>query len=446
MLSSIRFYARRAAELRASGQFFDAVAGRLRAGLAALKFNAQQAAGHIYKEYSVDLPAGYPAKKITLRLSVPVIDTASKLAFNDHTVNDEGRTTSSVLALMIGGFAISRDMGKTWKLIKIEDHPEHRFFQIKDIGEGEFLVQGFPSEYRSSKTRPLDLLVVNEEGKILVKHPMHSHRWHGSRSAAMSGGTIMFAEYLSNVVVDGRRPVNCKVWRSRDRGRTWQIVMGMTDGEIRHFHFLQPRPGHPGEWWLTSGDHPPECHVWVTKDDGDTWRDISTPERDRIEVSSGEIYKRDLFRLTDMVWLDDEIVWGTDDSLRDSNPPGARIFRSAIGRRLKPELVGVGKWHFRSVVDIGEYLLFLSQRSNVPGAPPEDKRPSVFLVPKQRIPGAPSMMHVCDLDAYPTRDRPGFTFSKASRAAVDGTFFSYRSSEDVFPAGHRMLRWDVKLE
>lgn len=445
MLSSIRFYIRRARELRASGQFFDAVIARLRAGRAASRFNAQQAAGRVYKEYSADLPVGYSAKKITLRLSVPVLDSISKLAFNDHTVDEEGRTTSSVLALTIGGFAISPDLGKTWKLVKIEGHPEHRFFQIKDIGEGEFLVQGLPSEHRSSKNRPLDLMVVNEEGKVLVKHPMHGHRWHGSRSAAMVGGTIMFAEYLSNVAINGRRPVGCKVWRSRDRGRTWHTVFEMTGGQIRHFHFLQPRPKHPGEWWLTSGDHPPECQIWVTKDDGDSWENVSHPEQERVEVS-GEQYKRDLFRLTDMVWLNGEVVWGTDDSLRAASPPGARVFRSAIGRRLKPELVGIGKWHFRNVIDIGEYLLFLSQRSNVATAPPEDKRPSVYLMPKQRVQGAPAMVHVCDLDAYPTRDRPGFTFSKASRAAVGGTFFSYRSSEDVFPAGHRILEWNVRLE
>lgn len=444
MLGNIRFYIRRARELRATGHFFDAVFARLRAGRANARFNSEQAVGRVYKEYSADLPVGYTARKITLRLSVPVLLARPRLAFSDHVVDEQGRTTQTVLALTTGGFAISRDLGKTWKVVKVEDHPEHRFIQIKDIGQGEFLTQAYPAEHRGSKIRPLDLLVVNEAGKVLVKHPMHSHRWHGSRSAAIMDGTIMFAEYLSNIAAKGRRPVDCKVWRSGDRGRTWHVVMEKTGAEIRHFHFLQPRPDHSREWWLSSGDLPHECHVWVTKDDGDTWDDISRPKRDHIEAS-GALYKRELFRLTDLAWLGDEVVWGTDDFMGSAKPPGARIFRSAIDSRLKPELVGTGKWHFRNVVDIGDYLLFLSQRTNVATAPPENKKPGIYLMPKQPISGAPAMVHVCDLDAYPTRDRPGFTFSKASRAAVDGTFFTYRSSEDVFPAGHKILEWNVSF-
>jgi hypothetical protein len=37
----------------------------------------------------------------------------------------------------------------------------------------------------------------------------------------------------------------------------------------------------------------------------------------------------------------------------------------------------------------------------------------------------------------------GFTFSKASRAAAGGTFFSYRAPYHLFPSGHQILRWDV---
>jgi len=379
-----------------------------------------------------------------LRLSVPYVAKNPRVSFSDHVMDQKDRMTNTVLATMTGGIAVSRDLGKTWKIIKVDGHSDHRFINVKDIGEGEFLIQTIPPETRASRLAPLDLLVVNEDGKVLAKHAAHSHRWHGPRSAAIVGGTIMFAEYLSNNIVDGKRPVGCKVWRSRDRGRSWQIVMQKTGEEVRHFHFLQPRPGYENQWWLTSGDLPQECHVWVTWDDGDSWDDISVPEQERIEVS-GVRYKRDLFRLTDLAWQGGNVIWGTDDYMGGSKPPGARVFRSVVGRHLAPELVGTGKWHFRNVVDVGDYLLFLSQRSTSSNAP-EDKRPGVYLVPKQPVAGAPAMVHVCDLDAYPTRDRPGFTFSKASRAAVNGTFFSYRSGEDVFPAGHKILEWNVSFE
>ncbi|HTT98514.1 MAG TPA: hypothetical protein VMF58_10725 [Rhizomicrobium sp.] len=445
MWQVIRFYVQRARELRSSGQLGHAILSRLRRRHAEARFNAEQSTARVRKEYSADLPVGYPARKITLSLSVPFTQTKPNIAFTDHVVDQQDRMTNTVLATMRGGFVVSRDLGKTWKIVKVEGHAEHYFINVKDIGLGEFLIQTIPPQSRGIKNVPLDMLVVNESGKVIVKHPAHSHRWHGSRSAAIAGSTILFAEYLSNIAVDGKRPADCKVWRSRDRGRSWEAVFEQLGGNVRHFHFLQPRPGNEGEWWLTSGDLPSECHIWVTHDDGDNWDDISTPRRERIKAS-GEHYKRDLFRLTDLAWVEGDVIWGTDDHVGYGKPPGARVFRSAIGRRLEPELIGIGRWHFRNMVDIGDFLLLLSQRSNVAGTPDALKKPSVHLVPKKAVPGAPGMVHVCDLDIYPTRDRPGFTFSKASRAAVDGTFFTYRSSEDVFPAGHRILEWKVTLE
>ncbi len=445
MLGQIKHYLRRARELSAQGDLANAVFARISSRRATAKFSAQQAKGKVFKEYSALLPEGSGAQKITLRLSVPFLRGVSKFAFADHVVDEQGRMTQTLLALGTGGFAISRDLGKTWKTVKIKGHSGHSFFQIGDIGGGEFLVQGFPAQDRASKVIPLDLLVVSEDGAVLAKHPRHSHRWHGCRSMGRSGETLMFAEYLSNIAVNGRRPVDCRVWRSRDRGRTWQVVFQQSGANVRHFHFLQPRPGVAGEWWLTSGDLPNECHIWVSKDAGESWNEVSVPKDQYVEAS-GELYKRDLFRLTDLVWLGDEVVWGTDDYMGSGVPPGARVFKSRIGGRLKPELVGIGKWHFRSAVDIGDHLLFISQKSNVAHTSRADARPGVYLMPKNRASGAPGLFHVCDLDTYPSRDRPGFTFSKASRAAVNGTFFSYRSSEDVFPAGHRILEWNVTLE
>jgi hypothetical protein len=40
----------------------------------------------------------------------------------------------------------------------------------------------------------------------------------------------------------------------------------------------------------------------------------------------------------------------------------------------------------------------------------------------------------------------GFTFSRSSRAAVDGRFFSYRDAQDAFPGGVRILQWDIAFE
>ena len=61
--------------------------------------------------------------------------------------------------------------------------------------------------------------------------------------------------------------------------------------------------------------------------------------------------------------------------------------------------------------------------------------------------GVSDFVHLFDLDSFPSEKRAvGFTFSRASRAAKDGVFFSYRSDEDVFHGDHNLLEWRVRLE
>jgi len=66
--------------------------------------------------------------------------------------------------------------------------------------------------------------------------------------------------------------------------------------------------------------------------------------------------------------------------------------------------------------------------------------PGVFLMPKKAA--LPQLVHLFDVDVH-SQVRTGFTYSRASRAAKDGTFFTYRGGTDAFPAGHKILRWDV---
>jgi hypothetical protein len=444
MWHQLRSYVQRGRRLAQSGELADAIRVRFRSWHQTLQFNAGQIIEKQYKEYSADLPAGLAARKITLRLSVPKLPLRPVFAFADHVVDEAGKMTDTVLAVTAGGFAISRDRGKTWKRITVKQYSGCRFAQIISLGDGEFLANVVPAGSEGSKTALLDLLVLNERGDVLVRHAAQGHRWHGCRGIHSSNGTLMYAEYPSNMLVKRRRPSACRVFRSRDRGRTWKVVFEQTGLQIRHFHFLQTRPNFAGEWWLTSGDFPHESRIWVTRDDGDSWASVTASLPERVQID-GTAFDHSMFRSTDLVWMDDHIVWGTDDPLLEADPPGARVFRSKADMTLAPELVGVGKWHFRNAVDIGDFILFLAQRSNQPNPSPEDNRPSVYLMPKKPVPGIPSLLFLFSLDAYPSRRSPGFTFSKASRAAIDGTFFSFRSSEDVFPAGHRILEWNVRL-
>jgi hypothetical protein len=258
----------------------------------------------------------------------------------------------------------------------------------------------------------------------------------------MADGVLMFAEYpyeIPNPAPEQRD--TSRVWRSRDRGRSWHIVFEVRD--IRHLHFLQARPGRAGEWWLTSGDAPLESRIWVSKDHGETWHDTTAAYDKTLRI--GEVqYPKSVFRLTDLAWQDDDVVWGTDDFLGSvkGDVPGSRVFRSPCAEVLVPQVVGRSRWQIRNMVDAGEYFFILTQGCVRPNATMEEKKPGVFLMSKAGR--EPQVAHLFDVEIH-TQTRTGFTYSSASRTARDGTFFTFRGSTDAFPKGHRFLRWDVRF-
>ncbi|MEI9930519.1 MAG: hypothetical protein WDM89_08205, partial [Rhizomicrobium sp.] len=356
-------------------------------------------------------------------------------SFDEHLTGEDGRPTEIVIATCKAGFAISKDLGQSWKRVRVEGRDKHRFVHAKWIGNSEFLLQGSTGNAHGPNKAPVDLFVINESGKVLAEHSAISQRWHGCRAVGQAGGTLMYAEYPRNEPVNGKRTSSARVFRSRDRGRSWQVVFEQPPANIRHFHFLQPRPGNPGEWWLTSGDAPHESHIWVSKDDGDSWSEVTAMLPRMLEIN-GTVYERDAFRLTDLVWLSDDLIWATDDAFSHANPPGACVFRSKIGPTLAPHLVGRGQWHFRNIIDIGDHLVFFSQRATRQGGEKCLRHPGIYLMDKRSY----AFTHIFDVDCIPSDSRAsGFTFSRASRASKDGKFFTYRSEEDLFPEGQRIL-------
>jgi len=396
--------------------------------------------------YSADLPEGFGARRITMRLSAISLQPRPTLSFSDHVTDEFGRPTDTLLGVLHGGIAISHDLGRRWNLVKVKGREAHHFVHARSIGNSEYLVQSTPSREDADNKPVVDLLVVNEKGEVLAEHPRHGFRWHGCRAVDDARGTLMYAEYPRNKMVEGKRPSPARVFRSRDRGRSWQVVFERPGTEIRHFHFLQARRMVPGEWWLTSGDYPHESHIWISRDDGDNWTDLTSALPPSFELN-GTKHDHDVFRLTDLVFSDDEVIWATDDDLVSAIPPGASVFRSVVGPALAPRFVGRGRWHFRSIVDLGDYLVLLSQRSSKSAAKLNAGGPGVYLMRKHPQSGAEAFAHLFDLDVFPTKEqRVGFTFSRASRAAKNGIFFSYRSDQDVFNGGHRMLEWRVDFE
>ncbi|HEX3652205.1 MAG TPA: hypothetical protein VHU18_05205 [Rhizomicrobium sp.] len=398
------------------------------------------------REYVTALPDGFSARQVRVRLSVPNVRTSSLAGFSDHLLDASGAATDTVIATMIGAFAISHDLGSTWQTVRIRSgrFRRHRLLHMKHIGGGEFLVQAEAERWHPGAPRKIDNLVVDVKGNVLTAQQMNGSHWHGPRSVDIADGTLMYAEYPYEDPDAGvEERASSRVLRSRDSGRTWEVVLEFQGHQVRHFHFLQARPGVPREWWLTSGDHPLESRIWVSRDDGDSWEDLTREFGEKVPIAGLE-FPRTIFRLTDLAWEQNDIVWGTDDFLaRNQFPmPGARVFRSPNGK-LAPAVVGKAKWPIRNIVDAGEYYFVLTQGCFQADAPAAEKMPGVYLMRKSGD-SSPGLVHLFDVDIH-SRGRTGFTYSRASRAARNGTFFTYRGSTDAFPYGHKILRWDVSF-
>jgi len=398
--------------------------------------------GHEHREYCVALPQGWGAKKVVVQIGVPPMPGHLPFGFCDHATDQSGNPTRTVTATTTGGFVISEDLAESWRPVLVSGYRNHAVIHVRGLGHGEFLAQVKPASLKGDRRVPTDLLVVNDDGQVIASHPGIGPRWHGCRAVDFARGTLMYAEYPANK--EGNRS-SSRVFRSRDRGRSWTTVFEQDSKAVRHFHFLQARPGSPGEWWLTSGDEGPQSKVWVSHDDGDNWHDITSGSP---LVIDGVKYPRNIFRLTDLVWSGDEVIWGADDSLPCLKPPGTRVFRARDVSLAVPHVVGCMRWPGRSLGDVGNFLMVLSQGANRRDATPEESKPSVFLMPKREIDGGPGLIPLFEIDNFggnPWAGK-GFTYSRASRVAFDGTFFTYRAPYQALPSPQQILRWKISFE
>jgi len=388
-----------------------------------------------FKEYTAELPAGFPAQRVAVRLSIPALPRSRMFEFTEHAGD-------LVLAVSKGGFAISHDLGASWTFVGIQGYGGHQFLHVKSIGDGEYLAQAVRPDWNRRGRRRVDILVVDDHGNVRAQNRIDGSPWHACRAVDFKNGTLMYAEYPYDVAASMGARFPSRVLRSRDRGRSWDAVFEQSGADVRHFHFLQARPGVPGEWWLTSGDKPAESHIWVSRDDGDTWESLTDSFGDQVAID-GVTYPRAIFRLTDLVWDGTDVLWGTDDLLQGTkkDTAGPRVFKSPATGKLIPRVIGRCRWPVRNIVDAGDVFLLMTQGSIRPDARPEEKRPGVFLAPKHAAP-VHDVVHLFDAEIH-SAIRTAFTYSKASRAAKDGVFFTARSGTDIFPYGHKILKWEV---
>ena len=406
---------------------------------------------------------------VRLKAEVPEFERPGQLSsFGYHAAKTDDRK-SRVVATFTGGLQFSDDLGKSWKI-----HSLAKDRLAKKLGvEGSNLANAFitadqsilaqikapPTYATQANENPAMILRFSSDGKLLsTASPGHSH-WHGTRSIDQSGKTILYAEYPNNKnrftpngledvdeeALDLRMP---GVFRSVDDGETWEKVFEQSWRDIRHFHVVAADPYLPGTWWLSSGDKPDESRVWRSDDDGSTWRDVSLNQPKYDCYPGIESTTRSAYRFTD-IWIgEDTLIWGSDDWLGGfanvykpnvplKNRAGSRIFMTKKSEQLELVDMGYVGNPVRSMIDVGPALVVMTEakRSTFP-------KPQVFLVSKTQ-PGL--VAEICTVDAHNPAGT-GFVFSRASRVAEDGVFFTFRSKFDLLEAPARFARWTISFE
>ena len=266
----------------------------------------------------------------------------------------------------------------------------------------------------------------------------------------------MYAEYPENTskyrLIDGHElgpdedpPTPSRVYRSTDDGQSWSVAFEVDWREIRHFHTLVPDPHEEGVWWLSSGDRAQESRVWRSPDGGLSWPEV-TCEEPAFDLGSQQHLSQACHRYTDVHITRDELFWGADDwmggatgDLEDllARRTGARFFVSQKGERLDPKPVGWAGNPVRTITDVGEALIATTEAKRVTRI----GNPQVFLISKKDYALSTELFRA----GVFRDDGSGFTYSRASRAARDGVFYSHRSEKDVFDSPGGILRWELEF-
>lgn len=401
---------------------------------------------------------------MTIRLSIPQLPVGAEGSqFAEHVYDRKlGVTTPNVILTGRSFIVESKDNGNTWKLIKIATVGDRRLYNCFTTDEGNHIVQALPEANTSTSNTNAERATVflfDKNWELISINESPRARWHGRSSIDQAGNTIMFAEYHDNTAKYDKlykddyskwRPLmsTSRVFRSRDGGRTWEVVFEVSPDDIRHLHTLQADPFLPKTWWLSSGDRALESRVWRSNDDGDSWIEVTNPNPQIVLPPNGRDLAQAAFRYTDLIIDQDSLIWGTDDIMGRSvaaNPKsaqdmrtGSRIYRTPKSNPLQLEELGYIGNPVRSIVDVGPAYLFITE-ANIGY---HSLRPQVVALFKDNM---NSPIEVATIDNFrigPT----GFCYSKTSKAALNGRFFSYRNHTDVFDnVKPFLLQWDIEF-
>jgi hypothetical protein len=401
---------------------------------------------------------------MTIRLSIPQLPAeAAGSYFAEHVYNRKlGVGTANVILTGRSVIVESTDNGDTWKVIKNPAVEGRRLFNCFTTDDGNHIVQAVPeANIRATKSNieRATLFLFDKDWQLISVNESPSGRWHGRASIDQAGDTIMFAEYHDNTAkydtlykndYSKWRPLMStgRVFRSRDGGRTWEVVFEVSPDDIRHLHTLQADPFLPKTWWLSSGDKALESRVWRSNDDGDSWIEVTDPKPNISVPPEIKNHSQAAFRYTDLIIDKDSLIWGTDDimgSITKTDPrlahdlrTGSRIYRTPKSNPLQLEELGYVGHPVRSIVDVGLAYLFITEAN----LGYHSLRPQVVALFKNKMNYPIEVATIDNFHTGPT----GFSYAKTCKAAFNGRFFSHRNYNDVFRNVYTYcLQWDVEF-
>ena len=400
--------------------------------------------------HSVPVDPAFGFSRIVVRLTLP--GAARTGLFGEHVWDETNQvTTPMVIATYSDGVAVSEDNGFAWRHVSL---PAVKGLNVRNCfttSRGTHLLHAFREGGQNPELQRFSADWAHLDQQELARSP-----WHARGAIGERGGVIMFAEYPDNVSKyklgrgeelgpDDAPPLSARVYRSTDDGETWDVSFEKDWDEIRHFHTLVPDPYEPGVWWLSSGDRHNECRVWRSSDDGLSWHEATNPEP-KVDLGAHQHLAQASQRQTDVYITKDELFWGADDWLGGASGElddllarrtGARFFASPKGERLDPRPLGWAGNPVRTLTDLGEALIATTEAKHVTRI----GNPQVFLISKPDFQLSTELFR----PGVFRDDGSGFTYSRASRAARDGVFYSYRGAKDVFDRPGGILRWQVEF-
>lgn len=408
------------------------------------------------KTYSCALDPAFGFKQLNLTLTVPDFpDSWVYSRFTEHVYDRAmGVQSNTIICVIAGGVVVSTDLGRTWRHHSLPDVKDERIRHVFTCDDGSHLLQTF-EPYKAADR--VTIYRFDADWKLTDVSQAGSASWHGSRSIDQGrDGVILYAEYPGNtakyfgpeMAATFSELRDACVYGSTDGGKTWQERFRMSHQDIRHFHTLVADPFQPEHWWLSSGDRSTECRVWLSADNGYSWKEVSSDNITMADVPAGlgPSAMPQVYRHTDVVITPNYLIWGCDDWLgmdaKDLEQGaglkgGAKVFISPKQAALAPSQCGHVGNPVRSIIDVGPAYLMLTEAYHQNLL----KGPQVILMSK----AAPFIcQEVLTLDCF-AEGGTAFTASFASKAAVNGRFFTCRGKSDVFEDGPLILQWDLEF-